>query len=62
MVSLTGDGADELFLGYSLSRLDILLEMRSRGGAYPVKVEPLMEEFSKETKGALGIMPKDTPR
>lgn len=65
VVALTGEGSDELFLGYSPFRLDILLEMRHRGGAYAAKVQQLTEQFRrKETNGAaimLGTLPEDTP-
>ena len=64
IVSLTGEGADELFLGYSLFRLDILLEMRGCGGPHTPKVEKATKEFSKEAKRAalmLGILPMDIP-
>jgi asparagine synthase (glutamine-hydrolysing) len=64
VVALTGEGADELLLGYSPFRLDTLLEMRSRGEG--VKSRQLMEDFNrKETKGMavmLGTLPMDTPR
>ena len=64
IVALTGEGADELLLGYSPFRLDLLLEMRSRGEGE--KSRQLLEDFNrKETKGMtvmLGTLPLDTPR
>ena len=64
IVALTGEGADELLLGYSPFRLDALLEMRSHGEGE--KSRQLLEDFNrKETKGMtvmLGDLPMDTPR
>jgi asparagine synthase (glutamine-hydrolysing) len=66
VVSLTGEGSDELFLGYAPFRMDTLLEMRSRGGEYVQKVEHLLEiARKKEANGAsifLGQLPEDTPK
>lgn len=64
VVSLTGEGADELFLGYSPFRNDVLLAMRSRGGSEAVKAEKLREAvLLKEGPSILtGSMPEDTPK
>jgi asparagine synthase (glutamine-hydrolysing) len=63
VVALTGEGSDELLLGYSPFRLDVLLEMRN--GGQVEKVERLMEEFKKkEVNGSptlLGTLPEPTP-
>jgi asparagine synthase (glutamine-hydrolysing) len=65
VVALTGEGSDELHLGYSLFYLDILLEMRSHGQEPAKKSERLVKDSVKETKGEallLGALPKDNPR
>lgn len=68
VVSLTGEGSDELFLGYPPFRMDTLLEMRTRGGANAVKAEKLVQGFLKKEGGGdprvllLGLLSNDTPR
>lgn len=60
IVSLSGEGSDELFLDYSSFRLEILLEMRSRGEAQVSKAEQFAEELSE--KDITSKTAKGTPR
>ena len=64
VVSLTGEGSDELMLGYSPFRMDVLLELRSCGQS--AEVERLMVEFNKkEANGSTFLhdaFPETTPR
>jgi asparagine synthase (glutamine-hydrolysing) len=64
VVALTGEGSDELLLGYSPFRMDVILDMRARGQGD--KVDKLMDDFKKkEAKGAaimLGQFPAESPR
>ncbi|KAF8589346.1 N-terminal nucleophile aminohydrolase [Ramaria rubella] len=64
VVALTGEGSDEILLGYSSFRSDILLDLRSKGGASAERAERLMRDvFSKEVWTPLnGVMPDETPR
>jgi asparagine synthase (glutamine-hydrolysing) len=62
IVSLSGEGSDELFLDYSSFRLEILLEMRSCGEAQVIMAEPLAEKLSDKDTTLPGTISKGTPR
>ena len=64
VVSLTGEGSDEILLGYAPFRSDLLLEMRSKGGALAAKAEKYLSAvLSKEGSSVLtGTMPDHIPK
>ncbi|KAF8586970.1 hypothetical protein K439DRAFT_1659313 [Ramaria rubella] len=63
VVALTGEGSDEMFLGYSNFRSDLLLELRSKGGAEAERARKLASFLSREMATAITApLPEDTPR
>jgi len=63
-VSLTGEGSDEILLGYAPFRSDLCLEMRSKGGELAAKADKYLSAvLSKEGSSVLtGIMPDHIPK
>lgn len=64
VVSLTGEGSDEILLGYAPFRSDLLLEMLGKGGDLAAKAKDYMSEvLSKECTSVLtGTMPDYIPK
>ncbi|KAF8586030.1 adenine nucleotide alpha hydrolases-like protein [Ramaria rubella] len=64
VVALTGEGSDELMLGYPSFRAELLLELRSKGGTIAERAERLrVDVFNKEplNAGASNIWPDEIP-
>ncbi|KIJ37602.1 hypothetical protein M422DRAFT_259962 [Sphaerobolus stellatus SS14] len=64
VVALTGEGSDEILLGYVSFRLDMILELRSQGMEGSVKADTFLERIQRNelSNVLLGSMPKTTPR